>query len=137
MQPGFAALLGSTSSLRKEQEEEGKLAERMHEQRLSLQAAEKRYADVNRRLAETRATAKEDQTGESVLEAARREAAEGRRLAKKLLPANLESRRETLVKLHRLLAEPAKVSPMHVEFTHAVMHGAGEVRMPMPVVFVK
>jgi hypothetical protein len=109
-QPGFAPLLDATSRLRKEQEEESKLQERMYEQRMALQAAERRYADVNRRLAETRAATKEDLTAEAVLDAARREAAEGRQLLQKVLPANIDARRETLARLHRMLSEPAKVS---------------------------
>lgn len=106
--PGFTALLDATSSLRKEQEEEGKLQERMHEQRMALAAAERRYGEVNRRLAETRASTNEDMSAEAVLEAARREATEGRNLARKILPASLDARRETLVKLQRLLTDKPK-----------------------------
>jgi DNA anti-recombination protein RmuC len=109
VQPGFAPLLEATSSLRKEQEEEGKLADRMHEQRIALQSAERKYAEVNRRLAETRATTNEDMSAEAVLEGARREAAEGRQLVKKTMPSSIESRKETLAKLSRMLSEPAKV----------------------------
>lgn len=106
--PGFQSLLEATSSLRKEQEEEGKLAERSHEQRLLLQAAERRYAEVNRKLAETRAAHVEEGTGMSVLESARRQADEGRALVRKVLPASLNARRETLMKLRVMLAQPAK-----------------------------
>ena len=108
--PGFAVLFEATSNLRKEQEEEGKLAERMHEQRASLQAAERRYAEVNRRLAETRAATNEDMSAENVLESTRREALENRQLAKKALPSSIDARRETLVTLTKMLSEPAKVS---------------------------
>jgi len=80
----------------------------MHEQRLSLQAAERRYADVNRRLAETRASTKEDLSAEALLAAQRKEAAEARALATKSLPSVLDARRETLARLQKLLAEPAK-----------------------------
>jgi intraflagellar transport protein 81 len=44
---GFAPLLDLTSSLRKEQEEEARLAERMAEQRAAVQSAERRYTEVN------------------------------------------------------------------------------------------
>ena len=73
------------------------------------QNAEKRYSDVNRQLAETRAGTKEDLSAEAVLDGARREAAEGRSLARKVLPGSLDARRETLAKLQRMLQEPAKV----------------------------
>jgi hypothetical protein len=109
-QKGFGPLLEATSNLRKEQEEEGKLAERMHEQRAALAGAERRYAEMNRRLAETRAAIRDDISAEAVLEAARRENSELRNLVRKALPANIEARRETLHKLHRMLNEPARVS---------------------------
>jgi hypothetical protein len=110
LQPGFAPLLEATSSLRKAQEEEGRLAERMHEQRLALQAAERRYADVNRKLAETRASTKEEVTADQLLEGVRKEAEEGRRLAVKVLPASIDARSDTLQRLSKILAEPVKVS---------------------------
>jgi len=108
VQPGFGALLEATSQLRLQQEEEGRLAERMAEQRAALAAAERRYADVNRRLAETRAGAREDMTADQLLDALRKEVTEGRTLARKSLPASLEARRDTLARLQRTLMEPAK-----------------------------
>ena len=106
---GFAPLLEATSSMRKEQEEEARLVERMQEQRAAVAAAEKRYAEVNHRLAETRAYVREDMTtGEAVLGAVRAEVEEGRRLLNRALPASLEARRDTLARLQRVLAEPAK-----------------------------
>ena len=95
--------------MRKEQEEEARLAERMQEQRAAVAAAERRYAEVNHRLAETRAHVREDVTsGEAVLAALRAEAEEGRRLCSRVLPASLEARKETLARLQRTLAEPPK-----------------------------
>lgn len=102
-------MLLATSNLRKEQEEEAKLKERMHEQRAALQQAERRYAEVNRRLAETRASVRDDVSAEAVLDAARRENADLKHLVRKALPSNIDARRETLGKLHRMLSEPAKV----------------------------
>jgi intraflagellar transport protein 81 len=63
---------------------------------------------VNRRLAETRATSREGLSGDAVLAAARREAAETRALVRKTLPAAIDARRETLVRLQRELAEPTR-----------------------------
>lgn len=106
---GFAPLLDATSSLRKEQEEEGRISERAAEQRMLLTAAERRYGEVAHRLAETHALVREDQTtGGAVLASARREAAEGRTLLSGALPASIEARRETLGRLRRMLAEPPK-----------------------------
>ena len=81
----------------------------MHEQRLALQQAERRYQDVNRKLAETRASTREDMSSEQLLDAARKEADECRRLAGKVLPSSLEARKETLARLSKILAEPVKV----------------------------
>jgi hypothetical protein len=53
---GFKALLDATSALRREQEVETKLQERMYEQRSALVAAERRLTDTQRRLGELRAT---------------------------------------------------------------------------------
>jgi hypothetical protein len=106
---GFGPLLQATSSLRKEQEEETKLGERMQEQRMALVGAERRYADVNRKLAETRASIRDDISAEAVLDAARRENADLRHLVRKALPASIDARRETLGRLHKMLSEPAKV----------------------------
>ena len=53
---GFKALLEATSTLRREQEVETKLQERMHEQRGLLIAAERRLVDTQRRLSELRST---------------------------------------------------------------------------------
>ncbi len=106
---GFSPLLEATSALRKEQEEEARLAERMQEQRLQLGAAEKRYGEVNHRLAETRARVREDvSSGEAMLDALRRENEEVKRLCTAALPASLDARRDTLGRLQRLLAEPPK-----------------------------
>ena len=55
-QEGFKALLEATSTLRREQEVETKLQERMHEQRGLLIAAERRLVDTQRRLSELRST---------------------------------------------------------------------------------
>jgi hypothetical protein len=51
---GFKALLEATSSLRREQETETKLQERMYDQRTALSAAERRLADMQRRLADAK-----------------------------------------------------------------------------------
>lgn len=105
---GFGELLEATSNLRREQEEETKLQERMHEQRLALSAAEKRYAGATRRLADARANSKEGVSAEKLLSMAQKEARENRALANEELPARLTQRHETLTKLQRLLSDPAK-----------------------------
>lgn len=105
---GFEELLAATSALRHEQEEETKLQERMHEQQVALQAAQKRYSEGTRRLGETKANLKEDVSAEALLEQAEREAAENRQLAREHLPRTLAQRRDTREQLQAKLMEPAK-----------------------------
>ena len=88
------------------QEEEGRLAERVNEQNAALSATERRYGEVNRRLAETRAATQEGLSAEAVLENARREALEGKQLLHSVLPATLSARQDTLQKLHTILSAP-------------------------------
>ena len=105
---GFAPLLTATSNLRKEQEEETKLMERMQEQRAALSIAERRYTEINRKLAETRASIRDDITAEAVLESTRKENYDLKQLLRKTLPHTLDARRETLHRLHTMLQEPVK-----------------------------
>ncbi|CAE7875338.1 Ift81, partial [Symbiodinium sp. KB8] len=105
---GFAPLLAATSALRKEQEEEAKLAERAMEQRQALHLAEGRYAEAARKLAETRANTREELSAEEVFAAARKEFDEGRHLVETLLPNTLKARSATLTRLQRALSEPPK-----------------------------
>jgi len=72
--PGFKALLTATTAMRHEQEEEGKLQERMHAQRQQLAVADQRYMEATRRLAETRANTREDASADRLLDIARSEA---------------------------------------------------------------
>ncbi len=105
---GFTPLLRATSALRKEQEEESRMQEREMEQRMALRQAEAKYAEVARKLAETRANTREDLSAEDVFAAARREHDEGRHLLESLLPNTLRARQETLQRLRRTMAEPPK-----------------------------
>jgi intraflagellar transport protein 81 len=106
--PGFAALFEATSSLRKQQEEEAKLAERLHEQRAALAGAEQRYRAVARRLAEARSKNQEDVSAAQLVANARREMEENTRLLDSVLPKILESRRGTLAGLQDSLSQPRR-----------------------------
>lgn len=108
MQEGFEPLREATSRLRKEQEEESRLQERLGEQKNALQAAEKRYNETSRRLAETRANTQDDVSPEQLFEMTKREAEENEDLLKRRLPETIQARRETLNKIQQSLQEPAK-----------------------------
>jgi intraflagellar transport protein 81 len=125
---GFAPLLDLTSSLRKEQEEEARLGERMAEQRAAVTAAERRYTEVNHRLAETRAHVREDMTsGAAVMEALRKEVEEGRELTARVLPASTEARRNTLARLEKMLAVPPRTEAQLAELRGKIAHLEGSV----------
>lgn len=63
----FEEILKATSSLRKEQEEEAKIHERLRENRAAFQEAELRFSDAARRLNEARSGRNQDQTAEEIL----------------------------------------------------------------------
>merc|ERR1712187_207147 len=60
---GFAVLLKVTSLLRKEQEEEARLAEKLNEQRYQLEQTEQMYIERSARLREMREAQKQDGEG--------------------------------------------------------------------------
>jgi len=99
-------LLDATTSLRKQQEEESKLADRLADQRDALAAAEGRYAEAARKLAEARATARQDLSAVGLLDAMKKDVESARQLARKTLSGVLRARKETLAKLRAKLAEP-------------------------------
>ena len=105
---GFAELLKVTSALRKEQEEETKLQERMREQRAALQNAERRYADATRKLAEMRAAASDDVSGDEMVRRLRKMLRESTVLCDQELPREIQERKSKMRKLGTLLMEPAK-----------------------------
>ena len=108
LQEGFEPLREATSRLRKEQEEESRLQDRLAEQKSALQASEKRYNETSRRLAETRANTQDDVSAEKMFEMTKKEAEDSEDLVKRRLPETIEARKETLRKLQQSLQEPAK-----------------------------
>lgn len=103
---GFKPLLAATTMLRKEQEEEGRLADRLADQRAALSAADARYAECARKLAEAKASSRESLTPVGLLDAAKRDADDARALAKQTLPASLRSRKLALARLQEALGQP-------------------------------
>ncbi|KAJ8561653.1 hypothetical protein ON010_g8028 [Phytophthora cinnamomi] len=92
--PGFQELLAATSALRKEQEEQAKLAERKRDQMLSLSLAEKRAREAEARLQDLRASLSQDATPEQLFE--------------RLAVSEFRTQQETLQRLERALSEPPK-----------------------------
>lgn len=72
----FKTMLAVTSSLRKEQEEEAKLMDRIRDHRMSFQDSEKKLRELTRRLNETRKAGVQQQSPEVLLDALQREVRE-------------------------------------------------------------
>lgn len=72
-EPGFQQLLQVTSMLRKEQEEEARLAERIHEQRMSLEQTEQTLMEKSRRKMEMKQIQSKSEGAEAMLKNARAE----------------------------------------------------------------
>lgn len=94
---GFHVLLQVTSMLRKEQEEEARLAEKLAEQRYQLEQTEQMYIERSARLREVREAQKQDGEGsaEAMLKMLRNEVQKSREQL-------LRVRKESEEKIHRL-----------------------------------
>lgn len=135
-QAGFADLLAVTSALRREQEEETKLHERMQDQMANLRACERRYGEASRRLMELRAASGDGGPGggggpsaEELLARLETEVRENRELCTRRLPGEIATRKAKLGSMQELLMEPAKtesdVRAMQDEVRSAQRHIAG------------
>merc|ERR1719353_1145026 len=85
---GFQVLLQVTSMLRKEQEEEARLVEKVHEQRMQLEQTEQMYMERSRRLHEMREAQQADGEG-------------GAELMLKVLRSEVTRNRDALARVKR------------------------------------
>ncbi|ETO61871.1 hypothetical protein F444_20161 [Phytophthora nicotianae P1976] len=106
--PGFQELLAATSALRKEQEEQAKLAERKRDQLLSLSLAEKRAREAEARLQDLRTSLSQDATPEQLFERLQAQVARNSEILTTKFPAEFRTQQETLQRLERALSEPPK-----------------------------
>ncbi|KAF4127830.1 Intraflagellar transport 81 calponin homology domain [Phytophthora infestans] len=106
--PGFQELLSATSALRKEQEEQAKLAERKRDQLLSLSLAEKRAREAEARLQDLRASLSQDATPEQLFERLQAQVTRNSDVLTTMFPAEFRTQQETLQRLERTLSEPPK-----------------------------
>lgn len=106
--PGFQELLSATSALRKEQEEQAKLAERKRDQLLSLSLAEKRAREAEARLQDLRASLSQDATPEQLFERLQAQVTRNSDVLTTKFPAEFRTQQETLQRLERTLSEPPK-----------------------------
>lgn len=106
--PEFQELLAATSSLRKEQEEQAKLAERKRDQMLSLSLAEKRAREAETRLQDLQASLAQNTTPEQLFERLQSQVARNNEILSTKFPAEFRAQQETLQRLERTLSEPPK-----------------------------
>jgi intraflagellar transport protein 81 len=107
---GFEELLKVTSALRREQEEEAKLDERMAEQQSQLAMAGRRYQEISRKLIDLKQSMGSDGSisAEQLLERLEEDVRALERNVRDDLPKEFRARKEKLEKLQRALSEPAK-----------------------------
>ena len=107
---GFEELLKVTSALRREQEEEAKLDERMAEQQSQLAMANRRYQEISHKLIELKQSMGSDGriSATQLLERLDEDVSQLERMAQQTLPEEFRHRRQKLEKLQRTLSEPPK-----------------------------
>mmetsp|Transcript_15301 Transcript_15301/g.43738 ORF Transcript_15301/g.43738 Transcript_15301/m.43738 type:complete len:638 (-) Transcript_15301:436-2349(-) len=103
---GFDALLEVTSSLRKEQEEEARIAEKIREQRVQLEQAEQQYMLSTQRLAELKSSIKDSDAGaETMLKVLRDEVNRNRENLERYR-REVDEKKDRLHTLEATLSEP-------------------------------
>lgn len=104
---GFQQLLQVTSMLRKEQEEEARLAEKLEEQRFSLEQTEQTYIERSGRLREMREAQQQDGGGsaEAMLKMLRNEVTKGREALTRVQKEE-EEKLDRLREVDAMLSEP-------------------------------
>eukprot|EP01029_Cantina_marsupialis_P018516 TRINITY_DN4261_c0_g1_i1.p1 TRINITY_DN4261_c0_g1~~TRINITY_DN4261_c0_g1_i1.p1 ORF type:complete len:692 (+),score=288.33 TRINITY_DN4261_c0_g1_i1:65-2140(+) len=108
--PNFAEIFQATSNLRKEQEEETKLAERKQQQMARIHAADKQYTETARHLAQVKAQKENnpDAPLEEILAQKRQELQHLRYLNEKELPQKIAAVEQSMEEGRFRLSEPQK-----------------------------
>lgn len=105
---GFKDILDATSALRKEQEEQAKLAERKRDQMMALTLAEKRARECEQRLLDLRASLSHDTPPEQLFEHLKSQVERNRDIVAAKFPQEFKLQQENLQRLERALSEPPK-----------------------------
>lgn len=130
----FKDILEATSALRKEQEEQAKLAERKRDQLLALAVAEKRGRECEQRLADLRGSLSHETPPEQLLEHLETQVERNRDVLVVKFPHEFKLQQETLQRLERALSEPPKteadIADMEDELAslkHSIQHFQAQV----------
>lgn len=104
--PMFQLLLAETSNLRKEQEEESNLENKLYNQKLQLEAAESTLLSAQQALNDSRKSISPNNTPEQMLAATKAEVKKNRDYLNNRLSIELSERQKKLGQIEKLLAEP-------------------------------
>ncbi|KAM3147649.1 hypothetical protein pb186bvf_000456 [Paramecium bursaria] len=104
--PQFQDLLEVTNMLRKEQEEEARLADKLRQQRSQLEWSDQQLLQAQQRLIDAQKSLSTDNTPEQMLLALRNEVKKNREISKDRLGFDLKERRRKLEQIEKLLKEP-------------------------------
>uniref|UniRef100_A0A0G4GRA1 IFT81 calponin homology domain-containing protein n=1 Tax=Chromera velia CCMP2878 TaxID=1169474 RepID=A0A0G4GRA1_9ALVE len=127
---GFPQLLEVTSNLRKEQEEEARLMDRIREQRAQVDAVEQQFLMANQRMMELKASVQEgDESGgaETMLKVLRDEAARNRASSERY-QQEIVSKRMRIHNLQGILSEPPVLQQQLMEMEQRVVALRNEIR---------
>ena len=102
----FQELYDVTSRLRKEQEEEAKLAERFQEQSMQFKQAEARMYQSQKKLRDVQMSASDGSTGEDILKRLEEDVRMTREHCEHKLPLDIEAKRQRLEQVKRLYDMP-------------------------------
>lgn len=105
---GFKDVLEATSALRKEQEEQAKLAERKRDQMLALSLVEKRARESEARLLELRSALRSDTSPDQLFDHLQTQVARNQDLLMHKFPQEFRAQQENLQRVEKALSEPPK-----------------------------
>lgn len=123
-EPGFQQLLSVTSLLRKEQEEEARLVERLHEQRLSLEQTEQSLMEKSRKKMEMKQVQSKSEGAEAMLKHVRAECDRNRDVFERL-QKELDEKDQRLRQLDMAMLEPG-VTKQDIDDLQAEIQGLEE-----------
>jgi len=102
----FPEMLAATSSMRKEQDEEVRLQERMREQKHLLDLAEQRYHETQRRLSALKSSATGGHSAEAILKELQKDVQETAHVIRRDMAGERQKLADRIAKLERQRLEP-------------------------------
>ena len=104
--PEMAAMLIPTSQLRKEQEEEVRITEKIHSYRSQLESAENQLLSLEQSLTDAKKSLSPNNSPEQMLHAVKNEVRKNREIVKERMTVEYNERVKKLQQTEKMLAEP-------------------------------